>query len=80
MKPSEYLTDAYVEMVGQLFDGVCNDNELEASHCNIEFMRSHGHLMDDYQRKALSAFTDFLEALTDLEDRTESTNENLFRR
>ena len=32
MKPSEHLTDAYVEMVGQLFDGVCNDNEKAMDH------------------------------------------------
>ena len=80
MKPSEYLTDVYVEMIGQLFNDICGEHEIEASHCNIGFMESHGHLMDDYQRKALSAFTAFNEALWNLEDRTESTNENLFRR
>ena len=76
MKPSEYLTDAYVEMVGQLFGDVYQD----CAPCAMELMMSHGHLMNDYQRKALSAFIEFWDALEELEDRTESTNENLFRR
>jgi len=74
--PSEYLTDTYVEMVGQLFGDVLDG----PSFCAEEFMVSHGHLMNDTQKKALSAFTEFWDALVDLEDNTESTNENLFRR
>ena len=76
MKPSEYLTDAYVEMVGQLFGDILDG----PSFCALEFMVSHGHLMSDTQRKALSAFIEFWGALEDLEYRTESTNENQFRR
>ena len=74
MKPSEYLTDAYVEMIGQLFGDVYQD----CAPCAMELMMSHGHLMDYYQRKALSAFIEFWGALESLEDRTESTNENLW--
>jgi hypothetical protein len=62
--PSEYLSDAYVEMVGQLFGDVLNG----PSFCASEFMISHGHLMCDTQKKALSAFSEFWEALEELED------------
>lgn len=64
MKPSDYLTDVYVEMVGQLFADICDD---EASHCNIQFLVTHGELMSDEQRKALSAFNALNEALANLE-------------
>ena len=49
--PSEYLTDTYVEMVGQLFGDVLDG----PSFCAEEFKVSHGHLMNDTQKKALSA-------------------------
>lgn len=63
-RPSEHLTDVYVEMVGQLFGDVLDG----PSFCAMEFMVSHGHLMSDTQREALSAFTKFWEALENLED------------
>ena len=62
--PAEYLTDTYVEMVGQLFGDVLNG----PSFCALEFMISHGHLMGDTQKKALSAFSEFWEALEELQD------------
>ncbi|BCV04108.1 MAG: hypothetical protein CM15mV79_480 [uncultured marine virus] len=68
MKPSEYLTDTYVGMVGQLFDDVYKD----CAPCAMELMMSHGHLMSDYQRKALSAFIAFWDALEDLERESEA--------
>lgn len=86
MKPSEYLTDTYVEMIGQLFGDCAVIKHIESvvytdcAPCAMELMMSHGHLMDDYQRKALSTFIEFWDALENLEYRKESTNENLFRR
>ena len=69
-KPTYYLTDAYVEMLGQYFGDVCKD----CQSCGLEFQISHWHLMSSTQKRAIAAFNDFWGALEDL-DREKGRND-----
>tara|TARA_R100001510_G_scaffold4637_1_gene3652 strand:+ start:770 stop:985 length:216 start_codon:yes stop_codon:yes gene_type:complete len=67
-KPTYYLTDAYVAMIGQLFDDVCKD----CQPCAVELEISHGDIMSRTQHRAICAFIEFWDALEDLEKESEA--------
>lgn len=62
---SEYLTDAYVTMLGNDFPG------LGDMHCALELRIEHYHQMTPAQKSAIDAFINFWEALENLEYETE---------
>jgi hypothetical protein len=62
---SAYLSDWYVQMIGENYHGMGD------AHCALEFRHEHSHKMTPRQLRALNRFIDFWSALEDLEHETE---------